>query len=223
MTGAVGLRRFAAGTPVVVDQTAAPAVERCELCGEPLDARHGHGHVVDIEKRSLACTCRACYLLFTRDGAGLTGAGRSRYRAIPDGVRHDPEHPLTTMDWDALDIPVGTAFLFHNSELGRMVACYPSPAGPTECELDLAAWARLAPEYPLLSAITPDVEAVYVTQSDAGIEAFAVGIDACYALVGQVRMRWSGLDGGEEVRQLLAAFLADLRQRCQPLAPRTGG
>jgi hypothetical protein len=196
---------------VVDSATTAAPVERCEMCGEQLDARHGHGHVVDVEKRSLACTCRACYLLFTRDGAG-----RSRYRAIPDGVRHDPERPLSALDWEALDIPVSTVFLFHNSALGRVVACYPSPAGPTECELDLDAWARLTQQYPLLASIAPDVEALYVTRSDTGIEAYAVGVDACYALVGQVRMRWSGLDGGEEVRQTLAAFLADLRQRSQP-------
>jgi len=51
--------------------------ERCEMCREVLGERHGH--VVDLEKRSLSCTCRACYLLFTHEGA----AG-GRYRAVPE-------------------------------------------------------------------------------------------------------------------------------------------
>jgi hypothetical protein len=168
--------------------------------------------VVEVEKRSLACACRACYLLFTRDGA----AG-GRYRAVPDRYLSDPAHPLTAADWDELQIPVTTAFFFTNSELGRVVACYPSPAGATECLLDLDAWERLTRTHPLLGAVAPDVEAVFVTRTDAGLEAFAIPIDACYALVGEVRLRWSGLDGGEEVRQAMAAFVADLRARSRPL------
>jgi hypothetical protein len=176
------------------------------MCGVPLDARHGH--VVEIAKRSLVCACRACYLLFTRDGA----AG-GRYRAVPERYLRDPDHPLTRADWDDLQIPVATAFFFANSELGRVVACYPSPAGATECLLDLDAWDRLAGTHPLLGAAAPDVEAVYVTN----LEAFLIPIDACYALVGEVRLRWSGLDGGQEVRECMAAFLADLRARSRPV------
>ena len=41
--------------------------------------RRRHGHLVDTDKRSLACACRACYLLFTHQGAGTGG----RYRAYP--------------------------------------------------------------------------------------------------------------------------------------------
>jgi hypothetical protein len=184
-------------------------VEQCELCGETLDDRHGH--LVDLEKRSLSCTCRACYLLFTREGAG-----RGRYRAVPDRVHTEPD-ALTEADWDELGIPVGTAFLFVNSALDRVVGCYPSPAGPTECELDLAAWQRLVTQQPLLAALVPDVEAIYVTHTDRGIEAYLVPIDECYALVGRVRLRWSGFDGGQEVRDTLAGFVADLRERARPL------
>ncbi len=38
-----------------------------------------HDHLVDLEQRSLLCTCRGCYLLFTPDGAG-----GGRFRAVPD-------------------------------------------------------------------------------------------------------------------------------------------
>ena len=37
------------------------------MCQTVLDGRHGH--LVDLDKRSIACACRACYLLFTHVGA----------------------------------------------------------------------------------------------------------------------------------------------------------
>ena len=137
---------------------AAAEAERCEMCSEVLTDRHGH--LVDAEKRSLACACRACYLLFTHEGA----AG-GRYRAVPENVRHDPDRPLTDADWNELQIPVAMAFFFFNSALDRVVAGYPSPGGVTECELDLAAWDRLAAAHPLLGEMAPDVEAIFVNRS----------------------------------------------------------
>jgi len=206
----------------------AAEAERCEMCREVLDSRRGHGHLVDTDKRSLVCACRACYLLFTHEGAAL-----GRYRAVPDRVLHDPGRPLTDADWNELQIPVAMAFFFFNSALGRVVAGYPSPGGPTECELDLAAWDRLAATHPLLGALAPDVEAIFVNRADRGnasprgrppqtppekgYEVFLIPIDACYSLVGELRLRWQGFDGGAEVRAALAEFLADLRQRARVL------
>jgi len=184
-------------------------LEHCELCATALDDRHGH--LVDLERRSLACACRACYLLFT-----APGSGHGRYRAVPEDVHRDPAHPLGVADWDSLGVPVGTAFFFRNSDLGRIVGCYPSPGGATETELDLAEWDRLSTECPLLGALDPDVQAIFVHRDDDRIEYFRVPIDACYALVGEVRMRWRGLDGGEEIRTTLAAFVAGLRERARP-------
>ncbi|HEX9357558.1 MAG TPA: DUF5947 family protein, partial [Streptosporangiaceae bacterium] len=40
------------------------AEEHCEFCATGIPATHGH--VADLEKSSLVCACRACYLLFTR-------------------------------------------------------------------------------------------------------------------------------------------------------------
>jgi hypothetical protein len=178
------------------------------MCHAVLDDRHGH--LVDTEKRSLACACRACYLLFTHEGA----AG-GRYRAVPERVGHDPDRPLTDADWNELQIPVALAFFFHNSALGRVVAGYPSPGGPTECELDLAAWDRLAATHPLLAEMAPDVEAILVNRTDD--EVFLIPIDECYSLIGKLRLLWQGFDGGEEVRAALATFLAGLRQRAVAL------
>ncbi len=187
-----------------------PGTERCELCREVLGERHGH--LVDPGKRSIACACRACYLLFTHEGA----AG-GRYKAVPERVRHDPGRPLSDADWNELQIPVAMAFFFFNSALGRVVAGYPSPGGVTECELDLTAWDRFAAAYPLLGDMTPDVEAIFVNRAEHGNEAFLIPIDACYSLVGELRLLWQGFEGGAEARAALAAFLAGLRQRAVAL------
>jgi hypothetical protein len=181
------------------------------MCRAVLDGRHGH--LVDTEKRSLACACRACYLLFTHPGAAA-----GRYLAVPEDVYHDPGRPLADADWNELQIPVAMAFFFVNSALNRVVAGYPSPGGATECELDLAAWDKLAAAYPLLAAMAPDVEAILVNRAER--EAFLIPIDLCYSLVGEMRLRWQGFDGGAEVRASLAAFLDDLRRRALPLARR---
>ena len=172
------------------------------MCQTVLDGRHGH--LVDMDKRSIACACRACYLLFTREGA----AG-GRYKAVPERICHDPARPLAGADWNELQIPVAMAFFFFNSALGRVVAGYPSPGGVTECELDLEAWDRLAAAYPLLGEMTPDTEAIFVHQD----EVFLIPIDMCYSLVGELRLYWQGFDGGAEAREALATFLAGLRRR----------
>jgi hypothetical protein len=178
------------------------------MCNTPLGDRHGH--LVDLDKRSLSCACRACYLLFTHEGA----AG-GRYRAVPERISHDPGRPLTDGDWSELQIPVSMAFFFFNSALGRVVAGYPSPGGTTECELDLAAWDRLAAAYPLLGEMAPDVEAIFINRADG--EVFLIPIDMCYSLVGELRLLWQGFDGGAEAHAALARFLADVRRRAVAL------
>jgi hypothetical protein len=229
---ATGLRRFAVkspapGTPQTgAPQTSAPVTaavdrentttvlepERCEMCREPLDGRTGHGHVVELEKRSIVCACRACYLLFTHDGAAS-----GRYRSVPSRVCYDPTTPLTDEDWSELQIPVAMAFFFFNSALDKIVAGYPSPGGTTECELDLEAWDRMVATYPLINALTPDVEALFVNRKDTGNEIFLIPIDECYSLVGELRLRWQGFDGGAEAHAAIAAFLTSLRRRAVEL------
>jgi hypothetical protein len=208
-TAGGGLRRFA--RPPRPAST--PPGERCELCGEQLGAEHPH--MVDLQQRSIACACKACALLFTRPGG--------RYRTVPDRVRQDPSAPLTDAEWAELQIPVGIAFFFFNSALGRVIASYPSSAGVTECELDLAAWDRLAADHPLLGALAPDVEAILVVggspREATPIETFLVPIDVCYSLAGALRLEWHGFDGGSEVRQILADLLASLRKRARPFEP----
>ena len=59
---------------------------------------------------------------------------------MPDRYLSFPGFELGPGQWDELEIPVGLAFFFRNSILGRTVAFYPGPAGATESELPLDAW-----------------------------------------------------------------------------------
>jgi hypothetical protein len=205
-----GLRRYARPAATAATQVPpdAPA-ERCEVCGTELDARHGH--LVALDDRAIRCACRSCWLLFTSPGAG-----HGRIRAVPERYLTDPAHPLTDADWDLLQIPVTPAFFFLNSDLGRVIACYPSPAGTTESMLDLDGLDRLRHAYPLLRLPAADVEAVFVCRAGAGLEAYLVPVDACFALAGTIRLRWRGPNGGAAVHQAVAEFFEDLRARSRP-------
>jgi hypothetical protein len=180
--------------------------ERCELCGERIPPEHGH--VVEVDDRRLLCTCTACRLLFT-----ARGAGGGRYRAVSERYRYQASSPIGPAHWDAAQIPVSTAFFFHNSSLGRMVAFYPSPAGATECLLGLETCDEIAGSDPLFTELEPDVEAVLVTKNGSGFASYLVPIDACYELVGRIRTHWKGLDGGDEMRAEMDRFFTALRAR----------
>jgi hypothetical protein len=191
------------------------AEERCEMCAEEIGEQHQH--VVDLVGRGLLCTCRPCYLLFPASGVEL------RYRAVPDRHLSFPDFELFAGQWDELEIPVGLAFFFVNSVLGRTVAFYPGPAGATESELPLGAWEQIVAANPALGLLAPDVEALLVrlpdrTHPDAA--SYLLPIDRCYELVGSLRTAWRGFDGGQEARALLEAFFDDLARRSTP-APST--
>ena len=228
-----GLRRFVASTPAGPGPSAPPAPpapetqagppqaaaeEACEFCAAGIPAEHGH--VADLDTSSLMCACRACYLLFTHSGAAERWqAGQSvrgRYRSIPDRYRSDPGRPLSVADWDTLEIPVGLAFFLRSSQDGGVTGFYPSPAGATECRLDLPAWDRISAAHPLMAAAEPDVEAILISREGPGadgVECFLVPVDACYELAGRMRLHWRGFDGGAEARQSIASFLESVRAR----------
>jgi Family of unknown function (DUF5947) len=221
MTVPAGLRRFvsradAGGQEAFQprERAAAPG-ESCEMCGVAIFDEHPH--VVNIDSRRLLCTCRPCYLLFTPDGAG-----RGNYRAVPDRFLVDADGTIADAVWDDLQVPVGMAFFFHNSVLGRIVAQYPSPAGATESLLDLAAWDLLVATCRLAGELAPDVEALIVRRTRDVNECFLVPVDVCYELVGRIRMHWSGFDGGEEAQQDITDFFDRVRERSRPLAPSRG-
>ncbi len=209
-----GLRRFVAGA-ASPPPPPTERVERCEMCAEPI--AEWHGHVVDVEGRGLMCTCRPCALLFTQDGAA-----KGRYKAVPERYRYAADVPLAAATWDSIGIPVAMAFFFSNSALGQTVAFYPSPAGATESLLSLEAWEDLLAATPALADLKPDVEALLVHKADSGFECFAVPIDACYQLVGLVKMHWKGFDGGEEAWKAIHEFFDDLRERSEHVAVADG-
>jgi hypothetical protein len=184
------------------------AEERCEFCGA--DIPEEHGHLVDLPRRSILCVCRACYLLFTYDGAG--GA---RFRAVPDRYALLPGFADARPEWEALDIPIGLAFFFRNSATSRVHAFYPSPAGATESELALESWEALARAVPELERLAPDVEALLVRRTEAGVDGMIAPIDACYELVGRIRRGWRGFNGGDEMWQDVDAFFARASARAE--------
>ncbi len=205
------LRRISSTRPIVVPG------ERCEMCAEPIAEEHQH--LVDLENRSLMCSCRGCYLLFVDQHATL------RYRAVPDRYLSFPEFSFDRADWEDLQIPVGLAFLFRNSLQERIVAFYPSPAGATESELSLESWDRIVAANPQLTQLRPDVEALLLSGNDRELGEFSchlVPIDACYELVGTMRQTWRGFDGGQEARAAMAAFFATVEKRSKPAEPARG-
>jgi hypothetical protein len=203
MTDATSLlRRISANRP------APAAEERCDMCRAPIG--DAHSHVVDIRNRSMMCTCRPCYLLFTRDSAELA------YRSVPDRYLSFPDFALSSGQWDELAIPVNVAFFFTHSALEQVVAFYPSPAGATESELSLDAWSGIVDANPALRTACDDVEALLLRKTDDDVSCHLVPIDACYELVGHLRRLWRGFDGGEDVHHRIDEFFADIGARAKP-------
>ncbi|MET9490681.1 DUF5947 family protein [Nocardia sp. NPDC006630] len=190
---------------------AVPAGERCEMCAETIADEHHH--VVNVEGRQLMCVCRACYLLFIDGNATL------RYRAVPDRYLSFPDFTISQGEWDALDIPVGLAFFFHNSALDRTVAFYPGPAGATESELPLAEWGAVRERHPELDVLAADVEALLIRVPERGTAeatCLLLPIDACYEFVGRMRTLWRGFDGGQDVHRYMDDFFATVSARARP-------
>jgi hypothetical protein len=185
------------------------ALERCELCGEPIPA--DHRHVLEVATRELRCTCRPCSILFDR-----SEASEGRYRLVGDRRLAIGDLELDDALWAELRLPVDMAFFFHSTPAGRVMAYYPSPMGPTESQLELAAWAQLEAANPVLRTLEPDVEALLVDRVRGARRHWIVPIDECYALVGLIRSHWRGLTGGSEVWQQIDRHFDGLDRRARP-------
>lgn len=199
-----------------LSRQAPSAAEACDVCGVAIPA--AHAHVVGLETRRLLCCCRACHLLFTHQGA----AGGT-YRAVPERYQRLENGPVSDAQWNALRLPVGVAFFFTNSTLGKTVAFYPGPDGATEADLPPDLWSDIVAASPALGAMVPDVEALLVEKTAGGCDGYLAPIDACYELVGSIRQHWKGVDGGPEVRERVRAFFDGLRDRCERGTPRVPG
>lgn len=182
------------------------AIEQCDLCSEGIAPEHSH--LIEPGTRQLLCACEACALLFdNRQG--------TKYVRVPRRVLSLQGFRLTDDQWDDLMIPVGMAFFFYNSTEGRMMAYYPSPAGPTESLLTLEAWEEVARDNPIVREMRPDVEAVLANRLGDAREYFLAPIDKCYELVGLIRTNWRGLSGGQEVWKEIARFFNQMRTRSE--------
>jgi len=200
MAAAVGAGNWAAALRRFARPPA--AVERCELCHQPIAA--DHGHLVEPGTRRLLCACLACSLLFSDRADG-------RYRTVPREVRRLDDVAISDREWAALRLPIDMAFFYRSSIDQRVVAIYPGPAGATESLLNHDAWQRLAASNPVLVELAPDVEALLVNRVGGARDHYRVPIDHCYALVGLIRQRWRGLSGGAEAWQAIGDFFARLQ------------
>jgi len=180
--------------------------ERCELCNEPIPTEHRH--LLDVSAGELRCACRACSLLFDRPAAS-----EGQLRLIGDRRLRLLDFELTDLAWEQLQIPVEMAFFHFNSEQERVMAFYPSPAGPTESLLGLEAWAELELANPVLEEMEANVESLLVNRAKGARSYYLVPIDECYALVGLIRTRWKGLSGGAEVWEEIGRFFEGLDRR----------
>jgi hypothetical protein len=183
--------------------------ELCELCGAPVPAEHRH--LLDLEKRDLLCACKACSLLFDGDAAG-----GGHYKLVPDRRVSLDDFELDDVTWERLSIPVDMAFFFRNSREGRVMAYYPSPAGPTESLLGLEAWDEIEAANPALTEMADDTEALLVNRANGTRRQWLVPIEDCYALVGLIRTRWRGFSGGADVWDEIDRFFDELDAKSAP-------
>jgi hypothetical protein len=113
-------------------------------------------------------------------------------------------------------------YMFHNSTAQRVMAFYPSPAGAMESLLSLEGWDELVRSNPILNELAPDVEALLINRvrnigGERFQEHYIVPIDACYELVGLIRLHWKGLSGGQEVWKAIGDFFEGLRKKATPV------
>ena len=197
-------------TPLVRDlrrMTAARAtarpprpVERCDLC--TTEVPPDHRHLLQLEERQILCACESCFAL---------RSGEPQFRPTGNRVLWLEDFELADDVWAEFGIPIGLAFLFRSTVAQQVVALYPSPAGATESELELGSWSRLVEANPVLETLAADSEALIVNRlADPGQFAIAP-IDRCYALVGLVKLRWEGINGGRGLADAVSEYFDALR------------
>ncbi len=185
-------------------------LEHCELCSEVISP--SHAHLLKLDSQALVCVCQACSLLFSEQGTGV-----GKYRLVPRRYLALTDFSMANEQWEGLCIPVNMAFIYRSTGPKPVMAYYPSPAGATESMLDLEGWRELVAANPILDELAPDVEALLVNRVRGASEYFLVPIDACYQLVGLIRLSWRGLGGGTEVWEAISGFFHEIAGKAQPV------
>ena len=180
--------------------------ERCDFCALPIGP--GHSHLIDLKVRRIMCGCRPCAITFEP-----SGAAQGRFKRVPERFARIDDLGIDDATWDALQIPIGLAFFFHNSTDGKFAAFYPGPAGATESQLPLDAWQTIAEHHPVLATLQADVEAILLRRLGTRSDCFIVPIDAAYELVGLIRTTWRGFDGGDVAKDRIEAFFDGIGRR----------
>jgi hypothetical protein len=191
-----------AGAGGLQERAAVSPQERCDLCRTTVP--DDHRHLLHLVERRIVCVCEACWAL---------RSGDAEYR--PTGMRTLWLEQFQCDDemWGRFQIPIGLAFIMRSSVTGGVVAFYPSPAGATESELNLDAWAELVAQNPVLEQLDQDAEALVVNRLAEPHQHVIAPIDDCYALVGLIKTRWEGISGGAALQEAVPAFFDAMRNR----------
>ncbi len=201
-----GLRKLAQGRSERPGQATSETPrdgESCDLCGTSLTSEHRH--LLQLEERRIDCCCEACWAL---------RSGDTEYRPVGTRTLWLPGFQLSEERWASFAIPIGLAFFMRSSVAG-VVGLYPSPAGATESELDLAAWDALVQDNPVLAELESDAEGLIVNRLADPRQYAIAPIDQCYALVGLVKANWEGISGGTGLERAIAGFFDTLRERSE--------
>jgi hypothetical protein len=179
------------------------------MCSRELGTEHDH--LVESVAQKLICACDACAILFD-------GQSGSKYKRVPRRVLFMTDFELTDGQWDGLMVPIGMAFFFKSTSHNKIIALYPSPAGPIESSLSLDAWTDIVEANPVLNEMEDDVSALLVNRIGhaRGVSApeyYLVPIDECYKLVGLVRTHWRGLSGGTDIWREIGDFFCRLKEK----------
>ena len=195
-----GLRRLRPTEPPPRPAPAAGPDEQCELCTLSLHAKHRH--LLHLGERRILCVCETCWAVRSGDGD---------FRPVGNRKLWLDDFAMSDEQWASFEIPIGLAFFMRSTVSGGVIALYPSPAGATECELDLDAWDRLCEDNPILDELEPDSEALLVNRIAEPPQHVIAPIDVAYQLVGVVKTSWEGISGGAATEQAIAGFFAGLR------------
>ncbi len=164
---------------------------------------HDHRHLLHLSERRILCACEVCL---------AEKSAEAEYRPVGHRITWLDDLQMADEMWARLGIPIALAFFTQNGDTGETVAFYPSPAGSTECELDLDAWATSSRPTRSSAELEPDAEAFIVNRMSDPPQYVIVPIDRCYEMVGAVKVAWEGISGGDEVDQAIAAFFTRLQE-----------
>jgi Family of unknown function (DUF5947) len=195
-----GLRKLRPAQPPPPVATAADDDEQCELC--TLSLAVTHRHLLHLDERRILCVCETCWAV---------RSGEAEYRPVGNRTLWLDDFVLSDEAWAAFQIPIGLAFFMVSTVSGGVVGLYPSPAGATECELDLEAWQRLLADNPVLAALEADAEALVINRMADPPQHAIVPIDRAYELVGVVKASWEGISGGAATEEAVGHYFAGLR------------